>query len=143
MDEVCTKHDQNATKKSHYDRLTIATKVMEFEHMTSTAYSERAAANEMGIPRTTLRHWGSRLGTSGLPQATEAFLESPEGHAFLHRLMVAAKLVIVEAGGCGIRALEKFLQLTQLDYFVASSVGALQKQMVDMEEAIFAYEQEE
>jgi hypothetical protein len=72
-----------------------------------------------------------------------AFFHSPAGLAFLHRLVLAAHLVCVEVGACGIRLVCLLRTLTGLDRFVAASYGAQQQVNRQVEEAIVPYRHEE
>ena len=54
----------------------------------------------------------------------KAFFESPVGVACLHRLVVAAHVVITLLGAGGIRLVCQFVELTGLAPFVASSYSA-------------------
>ena len=56
--------------------------------------------------------------------------------AFLHQLFIAAQFTITQLSPCGVDILAKFLHLSQLDKFVASSHGTLHKQTMQMEAVI-------
>jgi hypothetical protein len=58
-------------------------------------------------------------------------------------LLTAAHLVFVQANDCGIRSLCWFLQLSQLDEFIASSYGAQQTVAEQMESHLTAFGQQE
>ena len=72
-----------------------------------------------------------------------AFFESPTGVAFLHRLVLAAHVVITLFGAGGIRLVCLFLELSGLWQFVAASYGVQQKVSVALEEAVVEFGQEE
>ena len=46
----------------------------------------------MGIPRTSIQYWLKRLDKLDASPVVKAFFESPEGLAFLHRLVMAARV---------------------------------------------------
>jgi len=48
-------------------------------------------------------------------------MENSFGLAFIHRLCTAAHVVFVEARACGVAMVSKFLELSRLDRFLASS----------------------
>jgi len=105
--------------------------------------SQRQLAEHIEVPRSTLQHWLTRQDTIDASPAVVAFFESPDGVAFLHRLVLAAHFVMTLLGPCGIRLVGVFLELTGLDRFVAASYGPQQHVSVAMEEAVVAFGQEE
>jgi hypothetical protein len=135
--------ENEGSGKRRWGREEIAERVEEFEQAHPRNPSQRQLAEELGIPRSTLQHWLKRKdGIDAAPEVV-AFLESPVGVAFLHRLVLAAHFVMTLLGPCGIRLVCLFLELTGLDQFVAASYGAQQKVSVDVEEAVVAFGQEE
>lgn len=101
--------------------------------------SQRAIAEDIGIPRSTLQYWRARKqGMDAEPELVE-FFESEVGIAFLHRLVLAAHFVITMVGPSGVRVVCQFLELSGLDSFVASSYGSQQAVSVELEEAIVDY----
>lgn len=105
--------------------------------------SQRQAAKQAGVARTTVQHWQARKAAIEATPESVAFFESPEGLAFLHRLMIAAHLVITLAGAGGIRLVCLLFELTGVDRFVASSYGAQQQVGVAIETAAVAFGQQE
>jgi hypothetical protein len=105
--------------------------------------SQRQVAEILDVPRSTLQHWLERKDSIDAEPEVVAFFESPVGVAFLHRLVLAAHLVITLMGPSGIRRVGLFLELTGLDRFVATSYGSQQKVSVAMEEAVVAFDKEE
>jgi len=105
--------------------------------------SQRQHAEHRAVPRSTLQHWLTRQDTIDTSPAVVAFFESPDGVAFLHRLVLAAHFVMTLLGPCGIRLVGVFLALTGLARFVAASYGPQQHVSVAMEEAVVACGQEE
>jgi hypothetical protein len=108
--------------------------------------SQRHFAQQHGIPRSTLGYWLRRqagVEADGLEAELVAFLKSPVGERFLHRLVHAALLIFQQAGPCGIRTVGHFLELAQLDRFVGSSYGALQPLARAMQGQLAAFDDEE
>ena len=101
--------------------------------------SQRQQAREAGVARTTLQYWQQRQTELEAPAATVAFFESPEGVEMLHRLVIAAQLVITLLGCGGVRLVCQFLELSGLSAFVASSYGAQQRFNVTLEQAVVDY----
>jgi hypothetical protein len=71
------------------------------------------------------------------------FFKSEEGLEWLHRQVIAAHLVINLLAGAGIRLVCRFLELSGLAPFVATSYGTQQKVNVALEEAVLAYAQQQ
>lgn len=107
------------------------------------AKSQRAIAEEIGIPRSTLQHWlARRQGIDADPNLV-AFFESEAGIAFLHRLILAAHFVITQLGPSGVRMVCLFMELSGLDQFVAACYGVQRQVNQEIEEAIIAYGEQE
>jgi Family of unknown function (DUF6399) len=126
-----------------WDRFERADLFEQYRGLRTQGISERQAAKELKVPRTTLQAW--RMWHDGLdscPHVAEFFQSGP-GLAFLHRIVIGFHLVCVEVGACGIRLVCLFLHLTGLDRFVAASYGAQQQVNVHIEQAIVDYDQTE
>ena len=96
-------------------------------------------AEQLEVPQSTLQHWLQRKeGIDADPKVVE-FFESPEGVAFLHRLVLGAHFVMTLLGPCGVRLVCIFLEITGLDQFVASSYGAQRNVTVAMEQATIEF----
>ena len=95
----------------------------------------------LDIPRSTLQYWQQRQERIDADPEVVAFFESPAGVVFLHRLVLAAHFVITLLGPCGIRLVCRFLELSGLDRFVASSYGPQQRVSAAMEQAILEFGQ--
>jgi hypothetical protein len=124
-----------ATTQARYD----------FQHPERASHSQRQFARDRGLPRSTLGYWlrHHRPTDPDLEPALVAFLDSPAGHRFLRRLVAALHLVFHLTGPAGLRPLTRFLQLSQLDRFVASSFGAQQALAVRLEGLLVRYADEE
>ena len=114
------------TEKKRWNRVDIAEKMDQFEQAHQRTPSQRQLAEELDIPRSTLQHWLRRKAAIDADPEVVAFFESPAGVAFLHRLVLAAHLVMTLLGPCGICLMCLFLELSGLDQFVAASYGAQQ-----------------
>lgn len=115
----------------------------DFHHCEHPLPSQRQFAREHGLPRSTLGYWLHRPQHPGLEPELVAFLDSPTGYRFLRRLVAALHLVFHLAGDAGLRPLSRFLELTQLDRFVAPSLGAQQALAVRLQDALIAYADEQ
>ncbi len=99
----------------------------------------RATAAEAGVASSTLYHWlGQKAGIDASPASRDYFV-SPEGLALLHRIVTAAHLVFVQAGGCGADRVGEFLELSELDRFIAASHGSQHRVMTRMTELLGSY----
>ena len=129
-------------RKKHWKREVIAEAMSKLE-AGQPVESQRQVAEEAGIPRSTLQHWLERRDTLDADPAVVAFFESPAGVAFLHRLVLAAHVVMTLVGPGGIRLVCLFLELTGLHVFVAASYGPQQKVSVAIEKAVVEFAQAE
>lgn len=98
--------------------------------------SQRRFARQQAVPRSTLRHWLRRRQRLDRDPLAAPFFESPQGLAFLHRLVAALHLVFALQGTAGLRRLTQFLRLTHLDRLVAASHGARQGFAALLEQAV-------
>jgi hypothetical protein len=104
--------------------------------------SQRQYAQQQGIPRSTLGYW-LRRDTPADADPVAAFFHSPAGAACLRAIVLAAFVAFHERGACGLRLIDSFLQLSQLDRFVASSRGALQPFAAKLEAQLAAFDDEQ
>lgn len=133
----------NPGSQSRWDRFGRADRFAQYRALRTQGVSERQAAKELKVPRTTLQAW--RVWHENLdicPHVADFFQRGP-GLAFLHRLVIACHMVYVEVGACGIRLVCLFLHLTGLNRFVAASYGAQQQVNVHIEQAMVTYNQDE
>jgi hypothetical protein len=137
------KPQSNPERQPRWDRFERAERFEHYLELQAQGVSQRQAAQELQVPRTTLQAWRIWHDTLDIcPHVAEFFQKSP-GLAFLHRIVLAFHLVCVEVGACGIRLVCLFLTLTGLDRFVAASYGAQQQVNRRVEEAMVAYRQDE
>jgi len=135
--------EATAIDRKQWSRKEIAEKLDEFEQGYVRLPSQRQWAEELGIPRSTLQHWLERRESIAAAPELVAFFESSVGVAFLHRLILAAHLVMTLVGPCGIRLVCLFLELTGLDHFVAASYGPQQQVSTALEQAVVEFGQTE
>lgn len=105
--------------------------------------SQRQFSRQNGVARTTLQHWLARKHAIDESPALVAFLESPEGLAFIHRLITAAHLEFTKNGVASIHNVSNFLKMIGLSPFVASSYSSQRKVACQMDEKIIAFEEDE
>jgi Family of unknown function (DUF6399) len=135
--------EASASDRKQWSRKEIAEKLDEFAQGYASIPSQRQWADDLGIPRSTLQHWLARKDGIDADPELVAFFESSVGVAFLHRLVLAAHLVMTLVGPCGIRLVCLFLELTGLDHFVAASYGPQQQVSTAMEQAVVEFGQAE
>ena len=133
----------NHRSQPRWDRFERADLFEQYRELRTQGVSERQAAKELKVPRTTLQAWRMWHDSLDICPHVAEFFQSGPGLAFLHRLVVAFHLVCVEIGACGIRLVCLFLHLTGLDRFVAPSYGAQQQVNFQIEQAIVDYGQTE
>ena len=142
MAHSTTGKEPKTTKNRQRGRQEVASNLVQFENIRPKK-SQREATKEMGIPRTSVQYWLKRRDALNASPVVKAFFESPEGLAVLHRLVMAARLVILSFANGSVRNVSLFLELSGLDVFVARSFGAQQKAAVAMEVEMVAFGQEE
>ena len=133
----------NYSGQPRWDRFERADLFAQYRELRSQGMSERQAAKELKVPRTTLQAWRLWHDTLDMCSHVTDFFQSGPGLAFLHRLVIAFHLVCVEVGACGMRLVCLFLHLTGLNRFVAGSYGAQQQVNVHIEQAMVAYGHDE
>jgi hypothetical protein len=134
---------RNPQSQPRWDRFERADFFEQYRELRTQGISERQAAKELKVPRTTLQAWRIWYDTLDICPHVADFFHSGPGLAFLHRIVIAFHLVCVEVGACGIRLVCLFLHLTGLDRFVAASYGAQQQVNLQVEQAIVTYRHDE
>jgi hypothetical protein len=126
----------NHNSQLRWDRFERADLLAQYRELRAQGMSERQAAQELQVPRTTLPAW--RLWHDTLDRCAHVadFFQSGPGLAFLHRIVLAFPLVCGAVGACGMRLVCLFLHLTGLNRFVAASYGAQQPVNAHMEQAM-------
>jgi len=111
----------NPARPPRWERCERADLLEHFLKWHAQGVSQRHAAPELPVPRTTLRAWRFWHDTlASCPQVAECCQSGP-GLALLPRLVRAGPLVCVAGGACGIRLGCLLLTLTGLDRCVAAS----------------------
>jgi len=123
-----------------WEREETVSHVVAFEAAQYEGQSQRAFAMACGVPRTTLQHWLSRKQSLDSSPALVKFFESPEGLAFVHRLVIAIQFVITFIVGAGIRPVMEVIRLSGLEPFVANSVYSRHKLSSQLEEQTLSFE---
>ena len=134
---------RNPESQPRWDRLERADLFEQYRELRTQGLSERQAAKELKVPRTTLQAWRIWHDTLDICPHVADFFQSGPGLAFLHRIVIAFHLVCVEVGACGIRLVCLFLNLTGLDRFIAASYGAQQQVNLQVEQAMVTYHHDE
>ncbi len=111
------------------------------ERKISTSQREWCGSND--VPRSTLQHWLERRKTIDAHPELIRFFESDMGLAFLHRLTATVHFAFTKVGNAGVRDVVRFLELSGLSAFVASSVGAQHNISKAMDAEIGAYAKSE
>jgi len=133
----------NDDRTQRWDRIERAALFERYGDLQTQGLSQRQAAQELDVPRSTLQAWRAYHERLDESPVVVTFFHSIAGLAFLHRLVVALHLVYTEVGACGIRLVCLFLPITGLDRFVGASYGTQQQVNRRVEEAIGAYRQAE
>ncbi len=133
---------QLANGKIQWKRDDVASVVVDFE-LAKQKQSQRQFAKNQGVSRTTLQHWLARKESLDASSALIWFFESPEGTAFLHRLITAAHFVFTKDGIASIHNVNNFLELCGLSPFIASSYSTQRRVSNNMDRTIIEFEESE
>lgn len=128
---------------AHWERGAQVRKLEEVDSHQQRVGSERQAAAAAGVARGTLRHWRQRQAGCDLAPEAVAFFDSAAGLELLHRLVMAAHLVMTLLGCGGVRLVCRFLELSGLSAVVAASYGAQQQVAMALEAAVVEFGQAE
>lgn len=126
-----------------WGRSEVARGLREWDAARDAGLGEREAAVDAGAHRSTVRRWDARRDHQDVPPAVAQFFESPEGVECLSRIVLAVQFVVGLLSPGGIRLVCHFLRMSGLDAFVASSVGSVQKTMVELEESVLRFGKEQ
>lgn len=138
MNTLYNDSTEKASGRAKWNRDDVVSKVVEFEKA-KHVQSQRQWAGNQGIPRSTLQHWIKRKQTLDASPALVGFFESPDGLAFLHRVVIAAHFAFTKDGVASIHNMSNFLELSGLDQFVASSYGSQRTVSKKMDDAIIDF----
>ena len=120
MNKEYRQAENKSTPKKQWDRDQVIKGVIDFEQAKQEK-SQREFAKDAGIPRGTLRHWVKRKNSLDASPVVIEFFESPEGLAFLHRLLTAAIFIFTKVGIASIHNISEFIKLSGLLPFIAGS----------------------
>jgi Family of unknown function (DUF6399) len=137
------KLQSNPERQPRWDRFERAALFEHYLELQAQGFSQRQAAQELQVPRTTLQAWRLWHDTLDICPHVAEFFQKGHGLAFLHRLVIAFHLVCVEVGACGMRLVCLFLTLTGLNRCVAASYGAQQQVNRQVEQAMVTYRHDE
>ncbi|NCA72092.1 MAG: hypothetical protein EOM91_18845, partial [Sphingobacteriia bacterium] len=104
----------------------------------ATGETQRGVAADMGVARSTLRGWCRDVPCGDPPAGLTAFARTPDGVAWLHRMVLAAHFSITLRAAGGTRLVSEFLELSGLSAFVGISDGAQHALNAALETAVVA-----
>lgn len=135
--------DEPSSPKRRWPRPSVASTLTSYEVRVPGQLSQRQFALEADVARTTLQYWIERKQSLAASPVVIAFFESPEGLALPHRIMGSVHVVVTQVGPCGVDLVSRFLELSHLDLFVASSHGSQHQVSTQVQKAIVAFRQQE
>ena len=119
-------------------RLERAESVAIAETRRAAGATHRAVAAELGVARSTLQGWCREVPRGDPPTSLAAFVRTPDGVSWLHRLVLAAHFIITLRAAGGTRLVSEFLELSGLSAFVGSSDGVQHGLNAALEAALVA-----
>jgi transposase-like protein len=119
-----------------------AAKLGAVEARLSAGQTQRQIAAELGVARTTLQGWSRATAARAVPETLAAFVTTPEGVHWLHRVVLAAPFAITLRGGAGVRVVCEVLELSGLSAFVGASYGSQQALPAALEAGVVAVAEE-
>jgi hypothetical protein len=124
-------------------RLDQAEHIAAAEARLAAGETQRAVATDMGVARSPLRGWCGDGPRGDPPTGLTAFARTPDGIAWLHRLVLAAHVSIMLRSAGGTRLVSEFLELSGLSAFVGVSDGAQHALNAAVETAVVAVADEQ
>jgi Family of unknown function (DUF6399) len=131
-----TAADPSRQDSFRWTRADIASALDHFSDPTHP--SGRDTAQRLGVPQATFNYW-TRHFSPDSADPVDCFFRSAAGESVLRRILTAALVVFQQRGACGIRLVSEFLQLAQLDPFIACSRGALAPLAAGIEADLVAF----
>ena len=119
-------------------RLEQAEHIAAAERRLAAGETQRGVAAAAGVARSTLRGWCGEIPRGDPPTGLTAFARTPDGIAWLHRLVLAAHFSITLRAAGGTRLVSEFLELSGLSAFVGISDGAQHVLNAAVETAVVA-----
>jgi hypothetical protein len=108
----------------------------------SAGQTQRQIAAELGVARSTLQGWSRATAARAVPATLAAFVTTPEGVHWLHRVVLAAPFAITRRGGAEVRVVCECLELRGLSAFVGASYGSQQALHAALEAGVVAVAEE-
>ncbi len=133
---------QEASKNFQWKREDVVSNLVDFDEVKQKK-SLRQFTKEQGIPRSTFRHWVTRRESIDASPIVTDFLESPEGLALIHKIVIAAHFAFTKDGVASIHNVSTFLKLSGLSPFIASSYSTQRKTSNTMDDWIIKFEKNE
>jgi hypothetical protein len=142
MNTNYTETIQEASRNFRWEREDVASNLVNFDEVKQEK-SLRQFTKEQGIPRSTFRHWVTRKESIDASPCVTDFLESSEGLALIHKIVIAAHFTFTKDGIASIHNVSNFLKLSGLSPFVASSYSTQRKTSNKMDDWIIEFEKNE
>jgi len=117
-------------------RLEQAEHIAAAEARLAAGETQRGVAADMGVARSTLQGWCRDVPGGDPPAGLTSFARTPDGVAWLHRMVSAAHFSITLRAAGGTRLVSEFLELSGLSAFVGVSDGAQHALNVALETAV-------
>ncbi|QQO52777.1 MAG: hypothetical protein N838_04730 [Thiohalocapsa sp. PB-PSB1] len=117
-------------------RLEQAEHIAAAESRLAAGETQREVAAALGVARSTLLEWCHEQPLGDAPAGLVAFVRTPEGMSWLHRMVIAAHFSITLRAAGGTRLVSEFLELSGLSAFVGVSDGAQHKLNAALEAAL-------
>ena len=133
---------EKTNENSRLTRIEAARKVSRYLKILEQDLSQRQAVKEVGGSRNALRNLLRPIGKSRFLPKIEAFFNSEVGIHLLHVILIGLIYCFNLKGGCGMRRIIEFLEITGLSDFVACSLGTLQKIVTGIEKETVAIGEE-
>jgi hypothetical protein len=124
--------------------MTRRTRLEQAEHLAvaearwAAGETQRGVAAASGVARSTLQAWRREVPHGDPPAGLAAFVRTPDGMSWLHRMVWAAHFSITLRAAGGTRLVSEFLELSGLSAFVGVSDGAQHALNAALETAVVA-----
>lgn len=138
MSETYNTSSCRSNGKIRWKRDEVASTIIDFESFRHKQ-SQRQFAKEQGVPRTSLQHWLARRDSIDGSVVVRDFFESPDGNAFLHRLVAAAHFEFTKNGAASIHNVSNFLDMCGLSPFMATSYPTQRRVANKMDDVMIAF----
>jgi hypothetical protein len=123
---------------TRHTRLEQAEHIAVAEARWAAGETQRGVAAASGVARSTLQAWCREVPHGDPPAGLAAFVRTPDGMSWLHRMVWAAHFSITLRAAGGTRLVSEFLELSGLSAFVGVSDGAQHALNAALETAVVA-----